>query len=422
MFTELGEKMLRKMGMLFISCMAYGMEKKEDTNFSILPRDACALIAGKASLGSALEYKETDRRWWAEFCRMSSTWNDLVITQEDIFQHQLWYRPSPDLGAPRFRFDNDKTHDCNEFMCTDLDKKAIMAPTRYDGPNHDEGPDNGVIMVGTTYARDLCPWNPLVDSVFYLFKLHGIASKDYKGPQPIKKTDRAGNCALVYENFPFVSPVYTGESVDYCAIAPKNKIALATFAGPERKEGILRIFNYAVAYNDQNRLLPEQTFTVNEEVCHKDTPLFKKLCWLYGRTLLGVTHNNELYVVAHNANTVNFYEQKIPLKIKDIAVHRPENDHRIILCDDQDSLYFANLKERDPNGALIYRCIYKNNPGVAPKSVPLQETMKIKNAIDRLWFYNNKIGTMELSSSARTFFGFKIKPEDVNVGYTIECA
>lgn len=393
--------------------MAYGMGKKEDTNFSILPRDACALIAGKASLDSALEYKESDRRWWAECCRMSSTWNDLVITPEDLFQHQLWYRMAPDQSVPRFRFDNDKTQDCNEFMCADLDKKPIMPTTRYDGPNHDGGQDKGVIIVGNTYRPEFDSASA-VDSVFYLFKLHGIASKDYKGPQPIKKTNRGAQHALVYENFPYVSPVFKGETVDYCAIANKNKIALATTRSAT-KEVILRIFNYAVMYSDHDPLLPEQTFTVNEIASHKAAPLFKKLCWLYGRTLLGVTPDKELYCVTHDGEKINFYKQKIPLKIKDIAVHRPENEHKIILCDDQDSLYFANLKERNPNGALIYRCIYKNKPGAACEQVPSQETMKIKNAIDRLWFYNNKIGTMELSSSARTFFGFKIKPEDVNV-------
>lgn len=370
----------------FVSSFLYGMEQKKNQQFSLFPRELIAIIAKEAETIQPHTHEQRSTGWASEMCRMSTTWNSLSMTEEDLFAHQLWYRDRTNEDSNcKFRFDNDLIGDCNEFICKRLAKVTSDRSTKFDGPNIDDANHKGVILIGHNYQMD----EEKPKSAFYLFKLHGVSSEKYTGLQPVKKMERMGGKAIIYENFPYESTEFEGETIDYCALASKNKFAIASLC-QETKKRILRLFSYTASYDEKS--VPEQSFQVTMDATLNDVPLFKKLCWIYERALLAVTQDGQLYTIAPEKDKITLCKQKIPLFIKDIAVHHPDDQHRILLCDNHDSLYLANLKEKNKAGAFIYRCLYTTKED-RKKNVP---HFNFLSSIDRLWFYDTTIGVMDL--------------------------
>jgi hypothetical protein len=360
--------------------------------FDALPKDLCALIAKDLPQPS---YEHTEHnRHLSESCCMSLTWNTIAWTRENLFDHQVWWQKEYG-GRYRFRFDNDTIADANVIMKSNL-RDSLLITTKYDGPNHDGGEHHGVAVIGYTAELD-----KKKQTVLSLFKLHGTSVQEYKGAQFKQKMNLFPEPRLIYDDFPYESQPFVDEALDYCAIAPRGRCALAT-TGEKSKEHLLRIFSYAAkTFLDR---VPDQEFEVKEVASSNSVPLFKKLCWLYGRNLLGVSSDNKLYLLAPHEGKISCYLQKIPFAVKNIALNNPHKQHEVILCDTDDALYYANLGQRNANGSFAYRCIYKN--GINLDQMILnekQEKPMIQGPIDRLWAFKDKLCAMNLSSATCCF-------------------
>ena len=182
-----------------------------------------------------------------------------------------------------------------------------------------------------------------------------------------------------------INPIYESErleneSLDCCAIACRKFFALATHA-KQTDTHWLSIFAYSINQLAKNALVVVPIAT------RENMPHFKKLCWVYGKNLLGLTHDKKLFIIANNKKGI--YEQKIPLEIDDIAVNQPDTMHEVLLLA-QDKMYLANLARRNAKGAIPYHCIY-------PTSYCFDDS--IQGKMDRIWLNDNEVTVAQLPNS-----------------------
>lgn len=379
-------------------------QNEQSRLYDIMPKDVACIITNKIH-NPDICCVEVEMNH-GEALRMSNTWNTLQITHQSIFDHQFWWNQRGE--DPVFRFDNDAVNDCNEFYIKFPSKKIgreggrvqtiIPKAVRFDGPNHDGGEHKGVIAVAHTY-NDLSGEKELMKTVFHLFKLHGCPAAENKGAWSKRQVPgRAHTHAIVHEKFPYTSDVFQNETFDYCALARKKMVALATeYKKEQEMNHILRIFSYTVQPMAENQK-GEHAFQVERIAYASGAPKYKKLCWIYGKTLLGVTDANELQMITVDTGGIKeFLTQKIPFKVKDIAVNQPDNQHEIILCDTDDNLYYAHLADKNAAGAIKYYKIYEKE---------LQHVYRnpIDQAIDRVWYFKNKVGVLNITTGDTTLF------------------
>ncbi len=380
--------------------------------YTILPRDMCSLVA-KYKTGYEMfdvESREDrdhyDIRQSSEHLCMSATWNTAtLIPDSHLMEHQLW------IGSHRYRFDNDTTHDCNEFLLAEpieLDAKIM-----FDGPNNDtdsegkiEGRAGGVILVGKSNDPTGTP-KEKQKTVFFLFKQHNCDVRDYKGIQKTMETARGEGRAFCYRGFPYVSEPLLGHSLDFCALAPHKRGLIAT----TNTKGVhyLHLFDYEYVPNDTNSSKPDQAFNVKMVVSAPGVPLFARLAWIYGRTLLGLTNQNELYIVALKQEngkqpTLECFKQKAEKKFKNFCLRRPHDHHEVFLCDTKNKLYTANLKRRNVAGALIFKLIHEKKEIKEGETVKIAQIIPQLPPVDRVWAYDTTVMTMNLESIRCSLF------------------
>lgn len=355
---------------------------------------------------------------YSELLLQSESWSTTqmsLITKNPLLEHQLW------VSKSGFRFDNDTTHDCNELGNPLSNGQDLVV---YDGPNNDVSPGqtgqhNGVILVGHSYRSA----RGVPQTVFHLFKQHGVDVKKYQGIQKKVKTNRSDSQALKYGEFPFTSMRLPGHTITLCAIASGRRGAITTV--DEAKQHHLHVFDYTYEENTTDRDKPDQLFDAQIKVVAHNIPSFKRLAWLYGKTLLGITTRNELYVVAVNLPdntselpTITCIQQQTSKKFKDIALGRPDSHHELVLVDEQNQLYYTNLKDRiGVNGVFLLKKITEK-PATHTKSKKQKVaifTDKERNSepwIDKVWMYGDKIGIMWAHQVYRLDFRLMRWPEE----------
>lgn len=366
--------------------------------YTILPRDVCALVA-KYKTGYELfdVEKREDRGHYEnhthEQLRMSTTWNTAtLIPDSHLMEHQLWF------SDKLFRFDNDTTYDCNEFdMDTRIGQKEKIM---FDGPNNDGGRHGGVILIARSNAPDENEKDKQ-KTEFYLFKQHNCDVRDYKGVMRTTSTTRAVRRAFNYKNFPYISAPLPHQSLDFCALAPHNRGLIATTDA----QGVhhLHVFDYEYKLNDTNPMMLDQAFACRKNpLSASGVPLFTRLAWIYGRTLLGITNQNELYVVAIKEEDgkqplIECFKQKTEKKFKNFCLRRPHDHHEVFLCDTENKLYSANLKRRTLAGAFVLKLIHGHKLN---KAKAVSELLPV----DRVWAYDNTLMTMNLQNIRCSLF------------------
>ncbi len=288
-----------------------------------------------------------------EWIFTSNTWKTLTFVG-DLPEHQLWFGvASPqetDIDKTsylRFRFDNDTTQDCNEFWLPYATDNCI----EFDGPNNDGGPANGVILVGRSYVHDGAP-----ETVFYLFKQHGLSAKDYRGPKKIVETQRSTQRAFWYHGFPFSTEPIRGHTLTHVALAGARRGLIGTCDA----KGVhhLSVFDY-VCKPHADDTQSDHSFEI-EYIAHAaNAPHFKKIGWIYGKTLLGITRDNELYIIAldipahqNSWGQLRFIKQKTARVFKDFAISRPDVQHEVLLIDESNHIFHINLKQIGMRGNL----------------------------------------------------------------------
>lgn len=233
-------KKLVLIGLLFNTGIhAAELAKTPPMEYRILPKDICMLVA-KNETGYELfdlENREDQKhnRYYSEQLRMSATWNTAILVH-NLMEHQLWY------SSHQFRFDNDTTHDCNEFQL--LEPVQAGEKIAFDGPNKDGGRHGGVILVGRSD-------NQVIEQKktrFYLFKQHNKDVRNYDGIQQKKRTDRTDGVAFDYQNFPYESEPLLHQSLDFCALAPQGRGLIATTDAADVHH--LHVFDYKYIPND----------------------------------------------------------------------------------------------------------------------------------------------------------------------------
>lgn len=141
----------------------------------------------------------------------------------------------------------------------------------------------------------------------------------------------------------------------------------------------------------------ETSFQVNA-VASGTVPQFKKLCWVYGKLLVAITNLHNLCFITFDNGKIVVRPQWIPLKIKDIAVHQPSSQHELIMRDEDDSLYYANLANRNDKGALKYYRFYQ-------RANTFYTDHDLAGNYDRLWYFQDMVGAVGLNSGHAYSFG-----------------
>lgn len=129
-----------------------------------------------------------------------------------------------------------------------------------------------------------------------------------------------------------------------------------------------------------------------------NVPQFKKLSWVYGKLLVGITNLHNLCFITFDNGKILVHPQWIPLKIKDIAVHQPSGPHELIMRDEDDSLYYANLANRNGKGAIKYYRFYQ-------RANTFYTDHDIAGNYDRLWYFQNTVGGVGLNTGHAYTFG-----------------
>lgn len=365
-----------------------------------LSRDLCAKIATIKSMKNPIvATTEQSYVWtsegWDEKQVFSKTWLSTTMTPEVLFEKQLWV--SEEGASIEVRFDNDTSHDCNIFRFQNLGTNHHIG---YDGPNNDgdksaiEGSHKGVILMLHSYD---CPHNGR-RSRFYLFKQHGISAKEYQGVQKKVTTSGLHGYALTYQGFPYASEPLAGHNGSkVVALASKQRGIIGTVDGYNRQH--LHAFEYDYEKNETDASKSDQFFTVRMIAHAHGVPEFKRLAWLYGKTLLGLCCQNNLYVVTVDEKThaIVCHKQKTDKKFKDFALGRPYSHHEMVLVDEQNQLYYANLKYHKSHGrGFLYKKIIN-------RIIPEDQTSKKAKAdnpkselscseIKRIWMYGDLVG------------------------------
>lgn len=406
-------------------------DKSDEQEFNSFPKKYCAQIAalkqknaGVAAYieGELIPYNYDSR---PESLFESATWCTTNMSNSNsVLEHQFWV--SKYAKQPLLRFDNDTTNDLNRFGNPLSNGEDLFC---YDGPNNDvnpgqEGRHNGVILIGHSYKST----QGIPQTVFHLFKQHGISAQDYKGVQPKIKTHGGSHQALEYDQFPFTSDRLVSHTLILTALAAKKRGAIATFDGEKKHH--LHIFEYTYKENTTDEDEADQIFKTKMVATAKGTPHFKRLAWLYGKTLIGITNQNELYVVALNlpANvsqkaTISCIKQKTSKGYKDLALGRPDNHHELVLVDEKDQLYYTNLKEHQgPNAAFVLKKITEKNAttkkGKSQKVATSADAEKTSEPwIEKVWIYGDKVGLMWKHKVYRLDFNLMRWPEEKNLQF-----
>lgn len=374
---------------------------QSDNSACLLPKDVCAKIAVYKTMGYPI-IAVCDRTYpayingWPETLCLSSSWLKTRVPNKDLMENQVWF--SQKNNGLLFRYDNDETNDCNEFNVPRLGDNQIVC---YDGPNNErdtkdsiEGARNGVIVVGHSYLMPNGVWS----SQFYLFKQHGVSAKEYTGPQQKIKTTRAHGYALKYEEFPYQSTPLRGHKICTVALASRDKIAVLT--ENESKDFHLNVYAYDFTPNTIDPTKPDQSFTTQLIAHAQNMPNFKHLAWLYGKTLIGLTADGKLYTMAVDgkSGTIRLFLQKTDRPFKDFALGRPYSQHEMVLVDEKNELYYANLKYHDPHGrGFLYKKIVDLAASrTRKKNKSGQTRAKIsKSSIERVWIDNDAVGLQQ---------------------------
>lgn len=381
--------------------------KQKEQAYTILPADLCKKIGVYKSEidGPAIEAAEMIKMSCPidnALHRMSATWNSLIPQSHpdgncDLWEHQLTYRKNYARGF-NFRsvlhFDTITTGDFTTFT---IDKErregehpSIEFKAMFDGPNNDGGPGAGVVLIADSYfgKRDQSDRK----TRFYLFKQHGTEKKDSSGAQQAVVFPGQQIARRAYDGFPnrFKVPRddrdyrTKGQYLDFCALAPYKRGIIASHS--VYYTPYLNVFEYEHA---ANHAAPDQAFEVKMLASVCGGPRFTRLAWVYGRTLLGLTKDQQLYVVAldeHEEKTsIRFCPQKTDKKITNFCVARPHNHHIVFLCDDQKNMYTANLKHRNRLGAISMNML-------THKGKPLSDGLE---RVDRIWAYEDRLALMD---------------------------
>lgn len=288
---------------------------------------------------------------YTETLHPSNTWNTLTYVN-NLPEHQLWScaleTEDKKTRFFRYRFDNDITHDCNEFWLPCNEKNTIA----FDGPNNDGRSANGVIMVGHSYENEGIP-----ETVFYLFKQHGVNVKEYAGVQKKVSVGRSDQEAIRYEGFPFSIAPLRGHTLTHVALAGKQRGLIGTCDRNGKHH--LSVFDYTYKPNATDTTEPDHTFDIEYIAYDTNAPDFKKLGWIYGKTLLGITQDNQLYIIALDLpatpsgwGSLRFIKQKTAHKFIDFAIGRPDEQHEIVLIDEHNRIFHMNLKQIGMHGNL----------------------------------------------------------------------
>lgn len=407
--------------LLLSYCAINGMElpaaqQKKDNpvepKYTILPKVLCEMIGVyKTEIeGPVIQSKKK----LAMSCpddpnilkRMSLSWNSLIPKSSadgrcNLWEHQLLYHKNY-VGAFKFnssvQFDTISTGDFNQFIVDKVRREGehptIHFKAMFDGPNNDGGTATGVVLVADSYfgERDR-------KTCFYLFKQHGLSSRNYSGVQE-KVTSPDGSDRLVYRGFPnrFKLPkddqdYYSKDrNLDCCALAPHKRGIIASHTTYYMT--YLNVFEYEHTANTTDLGAPDQSFKVNMLAMHSGGPRFIKLAWIYGRTLLGLSwdphsKDQQLYVIAldekEGKTSIRVCPQKIGKKITNFCLARPFNHHLVFLCDDQKNIYYANLKYRDRKGAISLKPLMHDGQKI---SAELER-------VDKMWAYEDRFALMD---------------------------
>ena len=403
-------------------------EKADEREFNIFSRKYCENIATIKQSGAAIAaYEEGELIPYnydspVEHLFESATWCTTNMSCYDpvpLLEHQFWVSKHT---LNLLRFDNDLTGDLNQFGNPLSNGKNLFC---YDGPNNDvspeqEGRQNGVVLVGHTYTSA----RGIPQTVFHLFKQHGISVGDYKGIQSKIKTHGGLHEAFEYDQFPFTSEALIGHTLTSSAIAGGRHVAIATV--DEGKRHHLHIFDYTYEENKTDKEKPDQLFQAQIVAAAHDIPRFKRLAWMYGKTLLGISEKNELYVIAvkeaasgSRLGMVTCIKQKLQNKFKDIALGRPHNHHEMVLVDEKDQLYYTDLKNR-VNAAFLLKKIAektddKNTCAKVARSADAEKTSE--PWIDKVWIYGDKIGIRKAYKVYRLDFALMRWPVEKNMQF-----
>jgi hypothetical protein len=403
-------------------------KKEEDKKVQLpIPRELCAKIAAlKTSKYPVIAQCHQSHDWKSigvtELQVFSKSWLKTRMTPKNLFENQLWVHLDNLLKSRygndflQVRFDNDKIGDNNFFKCKKYPGGVIIG---YDGPNNDgdqgdaiEGAAKGVILM--VYS---CGVEESQGSRFCLFKQHGISSQEYKGVQKKIPGIKNGTVALEYENgFPYQSEPLAGQLGAF-ALASKDRLIVETV---DNSETHLNAFEYTYVQNDSDPSKPDQSFTTKLIASAHGLPKFKRLVWLYGRTLMGLTKENELYVLAvdDKMHTISCFKQKTDRKFKDFALGRPYSQHEMVLVDEQNQLYYANLKYTAHIGTrFLYKKILEAaaqiKPGPKKAKADPQTPSLSHSEIKRVWIYNDLVGLHQAKPHAPIEGGY----HDINDGY-----
>lgn len=362
--------------------------------YTILPTDVCAKIAAYKSEidGPAVETIKMIKMSCPTgnnnaLHRISATWNSLIPQSSPDERHNWWdhqFRYQKNMvGAYTFssvlHFDAITTHDYNEFIFDKVRREgghpAIELKAQFDGPNNDGGPDGGVVLVADSYFGRYDR-----KTRFYLFKLRGKSSTGQELPLPVYRG--------VLKRFKFPKDHRPKDQyLDFCALAPYKRGIIASHTSYYMP--YLNVFEYEHDAHATNHAAPDQSFKIKMLASVCEGPRFIRLAWVYGRTLLGLAQDQQLYVVAldeHEGKTsIRFCRQKLGKKITNFCLARPHNHHIVFLCDDQNNIYTANLKHRDRKGAIAMNLL--TNKG--------QKVSNGLERIDRMWAYEDRLALMD---------------------------
>ncbi|CAN5161014.1 hypothetical protein BH09DEP1_BH09DEP1_4180 [soil metagenome] len=381
-----------------------GKEEKPAAARRLLPREMCAKIAVIKTMENPVTAQcEKSMPWRDDFADetqiYSKTWLTTKMVPHALFENQLWCKNKD--TALKLRFDNDTTHDCNVFKLNDLGTKHLIG---FDGPNNDgdaehqvEGCHHGVILIGHSYRTPPGAYQ----SVIHLFKQHGVSAQEYQGVQKKIQTTFGHMFALAYQGFPYTSAPLLGHKIYFCAIASKNRGAVATV--DEADNHHLQVFDYMCDKNDTAGE-PDQSFTTNVVAKADGTPDFKRLAWLYGKTLLGLSKQHELYVltVDDKNSSITCHKQKTDRKFKDFALARPYCHHEMVLVSEDNQLYYANLKSHDSHrhkGFLYTKILDTVRESNKKAKKDHNEPRISRSQIDRVWIYGDLIGLKQADAS-----------------------
>ncbi len=257
-------------------------------------------------------------------------------------------------------------------------RPSIQFKAQFDGPNNDGGPHGGVVLVADSYfgRQDR-------KTRFYLFKLHGKGSTGQELPLPVYRG--------VLNRFKLPKDErdarFKDQNLDFCALAPYKRGIIASYTS--YYVPYLNVFEYTYDPDESNRSAPNQSFTVKMLVSAQVSHRFARLAWIYGRTLLGLTQDKKLYVLALDAHegktTIRLCPQKIDKKITNFCLARPHNHHIVFLCDDQNNIYTVNLKHRNTKGALSLNLLTRNGHKLSHEL----------ERVDRMWAYEDRLALVD---------------------------